>query len=98
MVNFVTALACHFCLALPAAFTQPGEHLFVEPCTGPSAPTTLGDLREAVDLAREADEDDDSALGGGRGGVPSVNTLIRCEMTPIEGCGDLSCLVITLGH
>ena len=27
LVNFVTALAYHFCLALPAAFTQPGDHL-----------------------------------------------------------------------
>ena len=30
LVNFVTALAHHFCLALPAAFTQPGSHLFAE--------------------------------------------------------------------
>ena len=28
MVNFVTALIYHFFLALPAAFTQPGNHLF----------------------------------------------------------------------
>ena len=27
MVNFVTALAYHFCLAFHAAFTQPGTHL-----------------------------------------------------------------------
>ena len=33
MVNFVTALAYHFCLALPTAFTQPGAHLSAEPCT-----------------------------------------------------------------
>ena len=33
LVNFVTALAYHFCLALPAAFTQPGDHLLAEPCT-----------------------------------------------------------------
>ena len=26
-MNFVTALAYHFCLAFPAAFTQPGTHL-----------------------------------------------------------------------
>ena len=31
MVNFITAVAYHFCLALPAAFTQPGDHLFAEP-------------------------------------------------------------------
>ena len=36
LVNFVPALAYPFCLALPAAFTQPGDHLLVEPCT--SAP------------------------------------------------------------
>ena len=33
MVNFVTALAYHFCLALPVAFTQPGDHLLGEPCS-----------------------------------------------------------------
>ena len=27
LVNFVSALAYHFCLALHAAFTQPGVHL-----------------------------------------------------------------------
>ena len=32
-VNFVLSLAYHFCLNLPAAFTQPGSHLLVEPCS-----------------------------------------------------------------
>ena len=30
LVTFVTALAYHFCPALPAAFTQPGDHLLEE--------------------------------------------------------------------
>ena len=34
LVNFVPAVAYHFCLALPAAFKQPGDHLLAEPCTG----------------------------------------------------------------
>ena len=33
MVNFVAALAFHFCLALPAAFTQPGYPLLADACT-----------------------------------------------------------------
>ena len=33
LVNSVAAVAYHFCLALPAPFTQPGDHLLVEPCT-----------------------------------------------------------------
>ena len=33
LVNFVPALAYHFCLNLLAAFTQPGARLLVEPCT-----------------------------------------------------------------
>ena len=33
LVNFVDALAYHFCLAMPAAFTQLGNHLLAEPCT-----------------------------------------------------------------
>ena len=32
-MNFVTALAYHFCLALPAALTQPGDHLLAKPCS-----------------------------------------------------------------
>ena len=32
LVNFVIALAYHFCLALPAVFPQPGDHLLAEPC------------------------------------------------------------------
>ena len=34
--NFVTALAYHFCLNLPAAFSQPGNGLIEIPCTGSS--------------------------------------------------------------
>ena len=30
MVKFVPAVAYHFCLSLPAAFTQPGDHLLAE--------------------------------------------------------------------
>ena len=33
LVNSVAAVAYHFCLALPAAFTQPGDHLLADPCT-----------------------------------------------------------------
>ena len=33
LVNSVPAVAYYFCLALPAAFTQPGVHLLAEPCT-----------------------------------------------------------------
>ena len=32
-MNLVAAVACHFYLALPAAFMQPGNHLLAEPCT-----------------------------------------------------------------
>ena len=32
LVNFITAVAYHFCLSLPAAFTQPGRSLLADPC------------------------------------------------------------------
>ena len=32
LVKFFPALACQFCLALPAAFTQPWAHLLTKPC------------------------------------------------------------------
>ena len=31
-MNFVPAVGYHFCLALPAVFTQPGDRLLAEPC------------------------------------------------------------------
>ena len=31
-MNFVPAVAYHFCLALSAAITQPGTHLLTDPC------------------------------------------------------------------
>ena len=33
LVNSIAAVAYHFCLALPAAFTQPGDHLLAKPCS-----------------------------------------------------------------
>ena len=36
LVNFITAVAYHFCLSLPAAFTQPGSHILAEPCSDKS--------------------------------------------------------------
>ena len=38
LVNFISAVAFHFCLALPAVFTQPRAHLLAEPCTPHSSP------------------------------------------------------------
>ena len=32
LVNFATALAYHFFLALPAVFTQPKDNILAEPC------------------------------------------------------------------
>ena len=32
LVNFVPAVAYYFCLNVPAAFSQPGAHLILEPC------------------------------------------------------------------
>ena len=32
LVTYVAAVAYHFCLALPAAFTQPGDQLLARPC------------------------------------------------------------------
>ena len=33
LVSFVAAVSYHFCLALLAAFTHPGDQLLAEPCT-----------------------------------------------------------------
>ena len=49
LVNFVAAVAYHFCLAFPAAFTQPGTHLLAAPCRGGSVGfAALGRNQEVV--------------------------------------------------
>ena len=51
LVNFVGAVAYHFCLALPEAFKQPRDHLSAEPCRkggrggGPDIPRVVLRLR-----------------------------------------------------
>ena len=63
MVDFITAAAAyHFCLSLPAAFTQPGTHLLAEPCT---VIRLIRDLQEVLELGPpEVRLDDDLALRG----------------------------------
>ena len=48
LVSFVPALAYHFCLDLPAAFTQPGACLLAEPCRG--------DKKGSLRVARRAND------------------------------------------
>ena len=33
LVNFLPAVVYHFCLSLPEKFSQPGSHVFAQPCT-----------------------------------------------------------------
>ena len=42
LVEFVVALAYHIYLSLPAAFTQPRDHLLAEPCIIGSLATLAG--------------------------------------------------------
>ena len=51
LVNFVPALACHFCLDLPAAFTQPGDHLLAEPSIYSKQQTLLWEKRFSYSVA-----------------------------------------------
>ena len=39
LMNFDTALAYYFCLALPSTFTQPGDRLLAKPCNFTSEPS-----------------------------------------------------------
>ena len=45
-MNFVAALAYHFCLVLPAAFTQPGVHFLAEPVHASSVVLLLQPLSQ----------------------------------------------------
>ena len=49
LVNVIPAVAYHFCLALPAAFTQPGDHLLVEPCSVRPLPVDKKLRRQQID-------------------------------------------------
>ena len=46
MVNFVPAVAYHFCLTLPAAFAQPVAHLLAKPGTSTELRKFFAKLRE----------------------------------------------------
>ena len=41
LVDFVSAVAYHFCLNLPRAFLQPGKHSFGDSCTVYTPPWSL---------------------------------------------------------
>ena len=41
LVNFVIAVAYHFCLNLPGAFSQTGKHSFGDPCRVPASRSLL---------------------------------------------------------
>ena len=62
-MNFVPAVAYHFCLALPIAFTQPGALLLAEPCTITRLPylnLMVGRVEEVEhEPARQEDVQDD---------------------------------------
>ena len=48
LVNFVIALAYHFCLASPAAFTQPEDHVLAEPSISVSNATIIPQALKAT--------------------------------------------------
>ena len=69
LVNFVAAVAYHFCLALPAAFTQLVTRLLVEPCG--RVETRAATLIEAIDLAKRESESE-------RGSVRRPGSIRQC--------------------
>ena len=85
MVNFVPALAYHFCLNLPAAFTQPGARLLAEPCISLAA-TFLFIFKHCVTLQLlelclcDVEEGVEELLPGG--------AALRAEVVP-QGCAQV---------
>ena len=63
LVNFVPALAYHFCLILPAGFTKPGRILLAEPCRlgGPKPGRLSNDEEKCHHLTDATREDSHSA-------------------------------------
>ena len=64
MVTFVPGVTYRICLALPAEFTQPGDHLLAQPCT------IFGIVRESPIWARrdQQGQRDPQPTWGGVGG------------------------------
>ena len=46
-MNFIVAVAYHFCLSLPVTFTQPGRSLLAEPCKNNKE---IGRLKDLIHL------------------------------------------------
>ena len=89
------SLSYHFCLALPAAFTQPGNHILTEPCkhflqellTELTAQyrRLLGRASRAGIMAAAASRD--APGGGGNGG--QMRPLLRLLRTLSPRCQDV---------
>ena len=54
LVNFAHAVAYHFCLNIPAAFSQPGNSLIVKPCILTADPGFLFRERDDPDEPNKA--------------------------------------------
>ena len=77
LVKFVAAVTYYFCLALPGAITQPGDHLSAEPCISvhPSVVLQDGGQLHRLELVRC------EHLAGSKG-EPRLN---RREREPLRG-------------
>ena len=51
LVNFVPAIAYHYCLDLPAAFTQPGTSTLADLCTRQSTNPSIASNNAEISLA-----------------------------------------------
>ena len=92
LVNFVPALAYHFCLVLPAAFTQPGAHLLAEPCRkGGKSFCVRGGRSRAIGHKRTVspgDEGKEPITNDVHKGLPlkQPRFMINCSYASVASC------------
>ena len=84
MVNFVPAVAYHFCLALHAEFTQPGDHLLSEPCTMPTRTAAVPGMQNMSNISLRAIYHFFAATGLLLSARPALTVWSRVKSSPSE--------------
>ena len=85
MVNFITAVAYHFCLNLPAAFTQPGALTLANLCTHSRSIGEKWRVRECQLASVARSDKKERERGKGACCPPSAPTCVAYTTNDIGG-------------
>ena len=88
-MNFVGAVAYHFCLAFPAAFKQPGTHLLAEPCNTKITPWRSPSCN--IEIGRSEGQHGRVKISSISGPNPSLFSRVNINFRPLGEVIKISC-------